>query len=236
MEGLENTLCLSGTKLLIHQPMSELLTFSRFHSQQEAQELISLLENRGIEFKIDFEKDLLDKIYTGESQDPMIAVKIPEERFEELNTILLSQAQTQLTDIDPNYYLFSFSDSELIEVLNNRNDWNHLDQALAHQLLSERKIAIPDLSKKSKDTKSYVPLHLESSWIIAQYLLTLLLPYVGIIIGLATLFAYKTLSSGKKMKMYNEPTRNHAKIMLALGIIRTLYFFFGAWFQNELSA
>ena len=216
--------------------MSEFLTYTKFYSREEAQEFIDILQNSGIDFKIDHERDLLDKIYTGESVDPMISLKIPENRFEDINAILLSRAHTQLTDIDPNYYLFSFSDQELIDVLNGRNECNHFDQALAHKLLSDRKVKIPNENKIALDAESYSPLHLGSILLISQYLLTLLLPYVGVIVGLATLFAYKTLKSGEKAKMYDEATRQNAKVMLGLGIIRTLYIFLGSWIYYKAGA
>ncbi len=39
--------------------------------------------------------------------------KIPQDRFNEANEILLEHAKSQLTGIDPDYYLFEFSNQEL---------------------------------------------------------------------------------------------------------------------------
>jgi len=207
--------------------MAELLTYSSFHSMPEAQELIDLLENSKISFQLVHEKGLLDKIYIGESIDPMISVKIPEDRFEDVNALLLSKAKSQLTDINPDYYLFSFSNQELIAVTNNRDEWNHFDQALALKILSDRKIDIPTNTEIGTDAYSYTPLHIEKGWLIPEYIIAVLIPYAGIVTGLATLYAYKTLKSGEKVKMYDAASRQHAKIILALGVLPTVYYYLG---------
>lgn len=209
--------------------MTNFLTYSKFHSHQEAQELINLLDKSGIEYYVDHERDVLDKIYTGESFDPMISIKIREDRFEELNAILLTEAESELTDIDPDYYLFSFTNQELLDVVNNRNEWNYFDQALAKKLLSERRIDIPIRTEKSSDAKIYSQIHLTDTWLIVEYLLSIVFSFAGIVIGLATIFAYKTLRSGEKVKIYDEPTRLHGRIMLGLGVLRTLIYFSLPW-------
>jgi hypothetical protein len=118
--------------------MSQFLTFSKFQSNQEAQDLINLLQHSNVEFKIEAEKNPLDEIYTGQSLDPLVVVKISQDRFAEVNTLLLKQAEMQLNDIDPDYYLFQFTDQELIDVISNSNEWNHFDQALAQKILNDR--------------------------------------------------------------------------------------------------
>lgn len=207
--------------------MSELLTFAEFHSIQEAQSLIDLLQKSQIQYEVVQEKGLLDKIYIGESLDPMITVKVSEDRFEELNALLLAEASTQLNDINPDYYLFAFTNQELIEVIQNRNEWNAFDQALAKKILNDRKIEIPTNIKLVTDTEYYTPIQLNIIWIISQYILTLWLTFAGIIIALATLFAYKTLKTGERKNMYDQTTRLHAKIMMGLGVIRVIYHYYG---------
>jgi hypothetical protein len=203
--------------------MTEFLTYTKLYTDQEAQEFARFLEESKIEFKIEVEKDLLDKVYIGESFDPFIAVKIPQNQFEELNKILLRKAQSELNDINPDYYVFNFTDSELIEVLKNPNEWNHLDQALAQKLLTERKIEISAGIENPNSLQTFTPYRLETSWILAEYLVSILFAFVGIMIGAFTLFAYKTLKSGNKVNMYDKTTRMHASIMIGIGILRTLY-------------
>ena len=199
--------------------MSQFLTHSKFHSQEEANEFISLLQNANIDFEMEREKNVLDKIYIGESLDPMFAVKIAENNFAEANSLLLANAQSQLNNINPDYYLFNFSNQELIDVVNSKNDWNIFDQALASKILSDRKIEIPTDAKQTIVNNVYTPIEIDAVWLILEYLLSIVVPFAGAIIGLATIFAYKTLGDGRKVKIYNETTRTHGKIIFAIGIV-----------------
>lgn len=203
--------------------MTELLTFTKFHTTQEGETLIQMLRDAKIEYTIEYERNPLDKIYTGESPDPMIAVKIPAADFEEVNALLLAHAKTQLTGIDPGYYMLHFTNEELLDVINNPDDWNHFDQALAQKLLSERNVPLPAGLPQKPGEGHYKPARLETQWLLAEYLLSITLMYAGIIIGLVTLFAFKTLKTGKKANLYDEATRTHAKIMLGLGVLKTGY-------------
>jgi hypothetical protein len=203
--------------------MTEFLTYTKVHTREEAGEITKLLQASGIEFKIEAERNALDKMYIGESLDPLIAIKIPQNRFTAANKIMLLQAQSQLDDIDPDYYLFSFTNDELTDVLKNTHEWNALDQALAQKLLLERNIAIPKDIEDGGTAASFKPYHLEMVWIIVEYLVSIAFAFAGIIIGSITLLGYKTLHTGSKVKMYDKETRMHAGIMLGIGIVRTLY-------------
>lgn len=203
--------------------MPEFLTYTKVHTHEEAQELTTLLTAADIEFVIEAEKDPLDKAYVGESFDPYIAVKIPQHRFEEVNKLMLQQAQSQLDGINPDYYLFSFTDSELLDVLNKPDEWNHLDQALAQKLLADRKVEIPAAAASPVSVTAFKPYHLEIAWVIAEYLVSVAFAFAGILIGAFTLLAYKALRDGTKVKMYDKDTRTHATIMIAIGVVRTVY-------------
>ncbi len=199
--------------------MPQFLTHSKFYSQEEANEFINLLQNAKIDFEIEREKNVLDKIYVGESLDPMFAIKIPENSFAEVNSLLLLNAQLQLNNINPDYYLFNFSNQELIDVVNSKNDWNFFDQALASKIISERKVEIPVEPTQALVNTTYIPNKIDAVWLFLEYILSVVVPFTGAIIGLATLYAYKTLSDGNKVKMYDEATRTHAKIILSIGIV-----------------
>ena len=59
--------------------MPEFLTYSKFYTNEDAEYFTEILNKAGIEFKIEHEREVLDKIYVGETSDPMFLVKIPEE-------------------------------------------------------------------------------------------------------------------------------------------------------------
>ncbi len=57
--------------------------------------------------------------------------------FDRANRALEEYYQPILNDVDPDYYLLSFSDRELLDVVNQPDKWGHFDRALAKKLLLE---------------------------------------------------------------------------------------------------
>jgi hypothetical protein len=206
--------------------MSELLTYGTYHTEEEAKDLTDLLETMQIRYEVERHKNALDKIYIGDDLSPMIAVKIKSNDFEAVNTALRLQAKNYTQAIDPGYYLLHFSNDELIAVIQNDNEWNAFDQGLAEKLLSERQVAYDPAKVNSPGEAVVKPYTIAPQYLVLEYLLSMLAPYAGIIIGLATIAAFRTLRNGTKVKMYDDPSRNHGRILLVIGVIRTLYTFY----------
>ena len=57
--------------------------------------------------------------------------------FRKARQLLEQYYQGQLAGIDPDYYLFSFSDDELLDLVRNADEWGPLDYVLAKQILAE---------------------------------------------------------------------------------------------------
>ena len=204
--------------------MIELLTYSKFDSKEEAEKFATTLRQAGISAEVEPEKNILDKIIVGEALDPLFTVKIASQDFKKAKSIEDAVAETQLENINPDYYLFSFSDKELIQVVTNRDEWNSFDFALAKKLLQQRNVIyVPDLTKKQIE---YKPLRIELIWLIVEYLITIYFTVAGVVIGLATFYSYKTLPHGEKVKMYDSFTRNHAKVITVIGILRIILFLY----------
>jgi hypothetical protein len=205
--------------------MSDFVTYLRFHTPEEAGPILHLLDDWGIEYKVESEKNVLDNIYLGDSLDPLITLKIPSSAFEKVNGILEKSADTDKSRLNPDYYLLRFSNEELIDVVHHPGEWNYFDTALAKKLLAERNIPVPSADiLSSRD--HYTPLRLAPVWIVMEVLLSIFFSYAGIIIGVATLVATKTLPSGEKVYIYDEVTRRNAKIIIVIGIIVTAYYFY----------
>jgi hypothetical protein len=204
--------------------MSAFATYASFHSEGEASELTELLQSAGIAYEIEHNRNVLDKIYTGDEVDPMVAVRIRKDQFKQVNDIRRELAKNEIGQLSPDYYLFSFSNEELIDVVRNKNEWNSFDQGIAEQLLIDGNINFDRTIIENKPSKTYTPSKLSSTYLVLEYLLSILLPYAGIIIGIATIAAYRTLADGSTVKMYDEHTRNHGRIILVIGVLRTVYF------------
>jgi hypothetical protein len=203
--------------------MSDFVTYLRFHTQGEASPILHLLDNSGINYKVESEKNILDNIYLGDSFDPMITLKIPPSDFERANGLLEKNADTDITQLNPDYYLLQFSNEELMDVVIHPGEWNYFDTALAKRLLAERNIPVPGFLPPEDH---YTPLRLAPVWIIMEVLLSIFFSFAGIIIGIATLAATKTLPSGRRVRIYDEVTRTNARVIIVIGIIVTAYYFY----------
>ena len=199
------------------------LTYARFYTEEECRELCAFLEKHNVPYLIEKDREVLDKIYAGDTFDPLVNLKISSDQFNKVNELILTDFEIDIDKVAKDYYLFSFSNQELQNVLTGGNEWNYFDRALANKLLKERNIDLTDttLTKNVPDLKPY---HVSIGWVLFEYLLAILFNYVGIVIGVATLAAYKTMADGTKQKMYDTPTRDHGRILLIIGLVRTVGF------------
>jgi hypothetical protein len=88
--------------------------------------------------------------------------------------------------------------------------------------LAQQQIAAPVATTEI----TYEPIGLGIQWLILEYLLSIVMVYAGFVIGGIALIAYKTLPNGKKVVIYNDYVRNHAKWMIAIGVLRFVYRYF----------
>lgn len=122
--------------------MPEFLTYSKYYNVEDAEDITQLLYKNGIQFLLQKDKELLDKIYIGDSIDPMIVLKIQSNDFEKVNRLLKEDAKRQVATLPTDYYLLHFTNEELQNVLTNPNDWNAFDQGIAEELLTKRNVEI----------------------------------------------------------------------------------------------
>ena len=132
--------------------MSQYATYSRFYSPDDAQFLITLLQQRNIRYSLEHEVNQLDKVYLGHSVDPMFALRIPAEQFSAVNTALAEQAKADMAKPDFEHMMQSYSTEELQEIVNEPTGWNAYDLQVAASLLAEKtqgQVTIPVASTET---------------------------------------------------------------------------------------
>jgi hypothetical protein len=202
--------------------MSDFLIFRRFESMDEAIAIQKIFNKKNIPSVLDEDKPVLDNPITGQQLDILpYHIKIPAEHFTEADKILRHSIDS--ADADEDYYLLSFSDDELLEVIEKKDEWGSYDYALALKLLEERGITLgPDdfallQAKRIKDLST--PEKGTNWWIVAGYLSATLGGLMGIGIGLYMITAKKTLPDGIRIHTYNSKTRRHGSFIFSLGLI-----------------
>jgi hypothetical protein len=206
--------------------MSQYATYSRFHTPDDAQFLVALLQQRNIPYTLEHEVNQLDKVYIGESIEPMFTLQIPTEHFSEVNGLLAEQAKADMAKPGFEHLMQSYSTEELREIISEPTGWSAYDLQIAASLLAEKtrsQVTVP-----LNQAETFVPYKLEKIWIILGYLVSLLgasyffyLAIAGFMAGLVVHQSKKTLKDGSTVKMYSLNSRRHGRNMMILSVLTT---------------
>lgn len=213
------------------------LTYQKFNDPQLAATMCELLRSQGVDCKIVNEAPTFDVSFAYNKTDPTIHLKVPSGEFVRAHAALEVYYQQRLDTLDPDYYLLSFSDEELLDIIRHPDEWGALDYALAKQLLAkhgkpvttEQEAAIQQQRLKvlSKPEKEHV------LGIIFGYLAAISVSLIGIFIGYALTFSKKNLPNGEQVFLYSPKVRRHGRLIMAISVIFTCYYAY-AIFSNKL--
>ena len=213
--------------------MSDFLTYSKFYTKEEAEEFAALLDANDIPFDTERLRAPLDNIYLGEDSEPRYIVKVMQQDFGKVESLVKSEMEKQLDHLPSDYYLFQFSNEELMEVLQKSDDWNHLDQTLAKKLLAQRNVKMDTITEAAvfSEEDLYVPARIEPGWLISAYLMAIVFPFVGIPLGLLMFRGKKTLKDGSRVPLFDKWTLNQGWILFGIGVLRTVQFSFVSFYR-----
>lgn len=199
----------------------EFITFEKFNDQNSAKELGNLFSEQNVEYLLVDNSLSFDPTFANNGFGKEYCIKIKKSDFEKANKIVLDKAEKEIEEIDSDYYLLSFSDDELIDVVSKSDEWNKFDVSLAIKLLKERgkeitpekieeikKQRIQELSKPEENQKGYI---------ILGYILAFLGGILGFFIGWHLLTYKKTLPNGNRVYAYSKNDRKEGNRILMIG-------------------
>ena len=206
--------------------MNEFVLFQSFFTEDEAAYIIEQFREKGIDYRLDRSKELLDKAFIGENLEKKFFLKIKSSDFFRANQVLDARILQNITALEKDYYLFSFTNDELIEILRRPDEWSRQDFLIARKILDERGQHINEEVIKDLKSKRINELSREESeptlTIIAGYILALFLSLVGLFFGLAFLTAKKNIPNGKNVFAYSRNTRKHGRNIVILSAVSLL--------------
>lgn len=218
--------------------MSQFLAFKRYHTAEQAAEIISLLEKHQIPVEYEEEVILMDKMYSGQNFDQRHLVKIASTDFPKADALLKSQISVSADDVEPDYYLLSFTTEELKEVVIKKDEWGDYDYLLALKLLEKRGISYtPEQLEQLGTTRIEAlsqPQELPLIWLLIGYgsplliFTSLFLPFawafsfLGFFIGGFVMVTKKTLPDGKRVHAFTERTRKLGMWMIVSCVVLTV--------------
>lgn len=201
----------------------EFITFEKFNDHNSAKELGELIAEQNIEFLLEDNSLSFDPTFANNGFGKEYCIKLKKNDFEKANKILTDKAVKEINDIDKDYYLLSFSDDELIDVVSKSDEWNKFDVSLAKKLLKERgkEITSEEIEKikQQRIVELSKPEEGQKNYIILGYITAFLGGLLGIFIGWHLLTYKKTLPNGNRIYAYSENDRKQGNRILIIGAI-----------------
>ena len=120
------------------------MTFQRFNDPGLADAIAQKLRARDIDCIVEKVKPLLEPGFFRNPVEQTIHLKVRSTDLDNAHKALEEHYRRQLQDVDPNYYLFSFTDIELLDIVAKPDEWGHFDYVLAREILCDRGLEIPE--------------------------------------------------------------------------------------------
>jgi hypothetical protein len=204
--------------------MSRYATYEKFFNPDQAEPILDILKDNEIPYEFAaVNKPVVDPLLSGGVPAYEYEVKIPANQFETANRLLREKIQINLNEIDPDYYLFTFDDNELIGILKEPDEWGRLDYVIARKILETRGIRFSaeelDAFWNTKMEKLAQPEKAGSLGKWGGYSLSVGVCFIGIVTGLIYWQSTKTLPNGSRYYIYDEETRKLGKNMVFISVV-----------------
>jgi hypothetical protein len=201
----------------------QFVTFEKFNDQYMALELANLLRENHIEFEQENIPLQLDTTFGNNELNKEFKIKLKKEDFEKVDSLLQEISRKQIENVDSSYYLFDFTDKELLEIITKRDEWGSFDYVLAQKILKDRGKEITqevvDLLKENRIKELAKPAENQTAWITSGYVFAILGGLLGFFISWHLINHKKTLPNGDIVYGFSEKDRKHGKIIFILSII-----------------
>lgn len=206
----------------------EFITFQKFNDQNSASELGDFFKEKKLEYVLEDNSLSFDPTFANNGFGKEFCIKLRQSDFEKGNALLFEKSEGESIEIEKDYYLLSFTDKELFELIAASDEWSQFDVSLAKRLLKERgkeissdeikKIKIKRIEELSKPEEG------QNTYIILGYIFAFLGGFLGMFIGWHLSTFKKTLPNGDRIYAYSENDRKQGNRILKISIM-----FFVIW-------
>ena len=199
------------------------LTFRKYSDVGLATEIGEQLKANNIEYFIEDGNQIFDASLANNTLNPDVNLKLKAEDFSHAQTVLDDFYKHQTSIVDKEYYLYEFTDQELIEIISKPDEWGEFDYQLALTILAARgKEVTPEtieLLNKERIRELSKPEVADNYSIYKGYFFALLGGIFAILFGYNLAYSKKTMRDGTQVYTYREGERKHGQRILLLGII-----------------
>jgi hypothetical protein len=191
------------------------LTYQVFYDLEAAKDLGRILKKHQVAFELEDCSPSFDLTFTNSELAKEYRIKIQQQDFKSVDSIMLDLYAPVVAALDDTYYLYDFTTKELLEVVKKRDEWGHIDFLLAQKILQVRGVPIHpvalDTLYADRLKELAKPEKHQDIWITAGYILAVLGGVLGLFIGLHLLTFKKTIPNGERILAYTESDRIHGK-------------------------
>lgn len=207
-------------------PQDEFIAFQQFSTPEDAEYLVALLQENGIEVVAQDTTPFVDLTLNNNDTRKSLEVRIRQADFAAAHEILENNAAKLLQLDDELHPLHQFSKEELIEVVEKEDQWSKIDYLLALKFLEKKGIQFSpeELAaiRQRRLEELRKPVKGETGWLVIGFILALMGGFLGLAIGYIYYSAHKTLPSGERVPTYDKRTRNTAQLVMVIGIVVVL--------------
>ena len=234
LEILPKLIVLSKIKLSSIMIEIEFVSYKKFTNQIEVNDIVDVLKENKIEFQIQ-NSSLPNLFITNNELNNEFKLMLRKDDFEKVDQLLTGIAEKQIATISNDYYLFEFSDDELLDIIKNKDEWGIFDYTLAKKiltvhgveltkniLLSVNEKRIKELGEEKRDIKmvlfGFVFTLISYSILFKSEFISfsLLATGVGSVFGYILNYQEITLPNGIRKLVYTKTYRLSGKIILLL--------------------
>jgi hypothetical protein len=199
----------------------EFITFQKFNDKNSALELGDFFKEKKLEYLLEDNSLSFDPTFANNGFGKEFCIKLKQSDFEKGNALLVEKSESERVEIDRDYYLLSFTDKELFELIASSDEWNPFDVSLAERLLKERGIEVSpeeiEIIKRKRIEELSKPEKSQRTYIIIGYITAILGGFLGIFIGWHLLTFKKTLPNGNRVYAYSDDDRKQGNRILVIG-------------------
>ena len=202
-------------------------TYRKFIFKDDALDLIEILKEHKIDFILSDNSSRLDSTFGNDDNTKQFALKIERANFKKVEELEENLISKSLDNVNKDYYLFEFSDEELIEIVLKSEEWNKFDYLLAQKILKERGKEVNLDLIKAINKRRIDDLKTEEAspkWLIyIGYLFSVLGGFIGIFIGLYLMNYKKTLPNGETIYGFGTEDRKSGKNVFICSIMGVIF-------------
>lgn len=202
------------------------VSFKKYPDAKQARAIQELFLENGIECIFVDNSSALGSL-SGEGSHEY-ELQMHPDNFEKAQALLEKEAETMISDLPEDYYLLSFTNEELQEVVVKHYEWSEFDYMLARRLLEERGHGFDEAEIRTMRAQEInelaKPEENQNRWVIRGYVLAILGGFFGVVTGYVLWTSQKTLPNGQVVPTYSERDRMHGKNIVFLGVIVLIAF------------